>query len=62
MAKFQPGIGNSGYDQERFLEGIKTDLVALAAAVAVLTAQLDADTGVNDTDYAANVDVTLETS
>ena len=62
MSKFQPSIANGNFDQEQYLEGIKTDLVAIAAAMAVLTAQLDADGGVTDTDYAANVDVTLVTS
>jgi len=33
---------------------IRTDLDALAASVAAITAQLDADAGVTDTDYADN--------
>lgn len=62
MSKYQPSIANGNLDLERFLEGMRTDLVAIAAAMAVLTAQLDADGGVTDEDYADNVDVTLETS
>jgi len=62
MSKFQPGIGDGNYDLERYLEGIKTDLLALEAAIEVITAQLDADAGVTDTDYAANANPTLVTS
>jgi hypothetical protein len=41
------------------LSTILTDLTALAAAIAGITAQLDADVGVTDTDYAANNNPTL---
>ena len=37
--------------------GILTDLTAIKAAIAAITALLDADTGVTDTDYAANNDM-----
>jgi hypothetical protein len=35
---------------------ILADLTALRAAIVAITAQLDADAGVTDTDYAANND------
>lgn len=38
------------------LNSVVTDLTALRAAIVAITAQLDADTGVADTDYAANCD------
>jgi len=41
-------------------DSILADLTALATAITTLTAQLDADAGVTDTDYAANCDPTLE--
>lgn len=62
MSKFQPGMGAGNYDLERFMEGVKNDLIALQTAITTITAQLDADGGVTDTDYAANADPTLETS
>ena len=44
------------------LSSMQADLVALQTAVTTLTAQLDADAGVTDTDYAANCDPTLTTT
>jgi hypothetical protein len=41
------------------LEAVRTDLNSLATSVSGVTAQLDADAGVTDTDYAANNDPTL---
>lgn len=41
------------------LAAIQTDLTALQTAITGITAQLDADAGVTDTDYAANNDPTL---
>lgn len=37
-------------------EGLHSDLTALRTSITGITAQLDADSGVNDTDYAANND------
>jgi len=41
------------------LSAVLTDSTALAAAIAGITAQLDADARITDTDYAANNDPTL---
>jgi len=41
----------------KLLAAVKADIVALQAANAGVNAQLDADGGVTDTDYAANWDV-----
>lgn len=38
------------------LDAVLVDLTALRAAIVAITAQLDADTGVADTDYAASCD------
>lgn len=38
------------------LDAIVADLTALRGAIVAITAQLDADGGVTDTDYAANCD------
>ena len=37
-------------------DALVDDLTALRAAIVAITAQLDADAGVTDTDYAANND------
>lgn len=55
-------MANGNEDLARFLEGVKNDLLALEAAVEGVTAQLDADAGVTDTDYASSNNPTLETS
>lgn len=62
MSKFQPGIADGNYDLERYLQGIKTDLLALETAIEAITAKLDADAGVTDTNYAATANPTLVTS
>jgi len=49
-------------DDKAVQASILADLTALATAITTLTAQLDADAGVTDTDYAANCDPTLELS
>ncbi len=41
---------------KRTMGGVQQDLAALHGAVTGLTAKLDADSGVNDTDYAATLD------
>lgn len=46
---------------ESWMTSVAADIVALGASVAGITAQLDADAGVTDTDYAANNDPTLTT-
>lgn len=47
----------------KVLDGILTDLTALRTAIVGITAQLDADGGVTDTDYASNNDPSaLETT
>jgi len=55
--------------RETILEGIASDLTTIKAEIdlihtsfATLTAQLDADTGVNDTDYATNCDPAAATA
>ena len=44
------------------ISAIVADLAALRAAILVITAQLDADAGVTDTDYAANADPVANTA
>ena len=41
---------------KRMFNAVLTDLAAARASIVGITAQLDADTGVNDTDFAANND------
>jgi len=41
---------------KRVSSAIQSDLAGLRASVVGVTAQLDADTGITDTDYAANND------
>jgi hypothetical protein len=57
-------ITDSGMSQAQLFEVI-SELVDITAEtktnIAILTAQLDADAGVTDTDYAANVDLTSTT-
>ena len=43
-------------DLNRVAKAIQTDLDGLRASIVGITAQLDADAGVTDTDYAANND------
>lgn len=43
----------SAYDQRLLLEAVLADLTALRAAIVAITAKLDADAGVTDTNYAA---------
>ena len=43
----------NSYDQRLLLEAILADLTALRAAIVAITAKLDADGGVTDTNYAA---------
>ena len=38
------------------MDAVVADLTAIRAAIVAITAQLDADTGVTDTDYAENND------
>ncbi len=38
------------------LDSMVVDLAALRASIVAITAQLDADAGVTDTDYASNCD------
>ncbi len=48
--------GPSAASQKEILDAALADLAALRAAIVGITAQLDADAGVTDTDYAANND------
>ena len=51
--------GHAGEDDNDLASALRAavdDLVALRAAVVGITAQLDADAGVTDVDYAANND------
>ena len=41
---------------KRVMNAVLADLTAVRTAITTITAQLDADTGVADTDYAANAD------
>ena len=41
---------------KRVMSAVLADSAALRASIVGITAQLDADTGVNDTDFAANND------
>lgn len=43
-------------ETQALLEAVLVDLTALRGAIVGITAQLDADAGVTDTDYAANND------
>ena len=57
----QRTIKEDGYDDAHLVEVIHeltTAVAEIKADIAVLTAQLDSDTGVTDTDYAANVVIT----
>ncbi len=56
----QPNQGNPD-DLKSALQSAVDDLAALRAAVVSITAQLDADAGVTDTDYAANNDPVANT-
>lgn len=47
---------SDGKEMRFILDTILTDLTALRASITGITAQLDADAGVTDTDYAANND------
>jgi hypothetical protein len=38
------------------MDAVVADLIAIRAAIVAITAQLDADAGVTDTDYAENND------
>lgn len=58
MAVRTLGRGFSGQDDHRDVVGLINDLVA---AINTITAQLDLDAGVTDTDYASNVG-TLDTA
>lgn len=44
------------HDLRTLLEGVQADLSALRTAVVGITAKLDADAGVTDTDYASTHD------
>jgi Skp family chaperone for outer membrane proteins len=41
---------------KRVMNAVQADLAALRASIVAITAQLDADGGITDTDYAANND------
>jgi len=41
---------------KRVMSAVLADSAAMRASIVGITAQLDADTGVNDTDFAANND------
>ena len=53
LAAVEVATGVAGNDD------LITDIQAIEAAITGITAQLDADEGVTDTDYAANNDPTL---
>ena len=57
-------VTTTGISQGQLYE-LLNELVTITAEtktnIAILTAQLDADAGITDTDYAANVDLTSTT-
>lgn len=57
-------VTDTGISQGQLYE-LLNELVVITAEtktnIAILTAQLDADAGITDTDYAANVDLTSAT-
>lgn len=62
MSKFTPDLAVGNEDLAKLLKSIVTDLLALETAVEAITAKLDADGGVTDTDYASTANPTLEVS
>ena len=54
MADISDNVVQAGLDS--VLDTIVDDMTAIRTAITTLTAQLDADAGVTDTDYAANCD------
>ena len=52
MSKSAAASGNKQDDID-FKQAVQTDLAALRAAVVAMTAKLDADSGVGDTNYAS---------
>jgi len=54
MADISDNIDQAGLDA--VLDSLLADITAIRTGLVTLTAQLDADAGVTDTDYAANCD------
>jgi hypothetical protein len=57
----QIGSAQEGYRLFKLLSAMQADLTALRAAVVVITAKLDADATVTDTDYGAANPAALNT-
>lgn len=49
-------VGRDGVELKKVLDTLLADVTAIRTAVTGITAQLDADATVTDTDYAANND------
>lgn len=63
MAVGQRVYGSSGDDSiETEVNALQAETAALRASILIITAQLDLDAGVTDTDYAANADPVANTS
>jgi len=63
MAKIFEGVPHNPTALEQVLRDMLTDLTALRAAIVAITAKLDADGGVTDTNYASTCDpAALETT
>lgn len=56
MPEITPSASLSHAETQALLEAILVDMTALRASIVGITAQLDADAGVTDTDYAATND------
>jgi len=56
MPEITPSGSMSHAELQALLEAILVDMTALRTAIVGITAQLDADAGVTDTDYAATND------
>lgn len=63
MAKIIEGVTHNPTALEQVLRDGLTDLTALRAAIVAITAKLDSDGGVTDTDYASTCNpAALETT
>lgn len=63
MAKIFEGVTHNPLALEQVLRDMLTDLTALRAAIVAITAKLDSDGGVTDTNYASTCDpAALETT
>jgi Skp family chaperone for outer membrane proteins len=53
---FKHAPSQESIEFKRVMNAVQADLAALRTSILAITAQLDADGGITDTDYAANND------